>query len=649
MKKRLLITFILLVSITLGIFWFLGVRIEHVRSFIPYFSGSPELSAEETTKLHTWLKENAIHLNTIASDSSFDDMQPLKAIIGDARIIALGESAHCNGSFSRAKHRMVEFLVNEMDFTIFAIEATFPGALELNDYILTGEGDPERALGALVYAAWNTEEILAMIKWMRQYNSTHEKKVKFYGFDVRVAGGSAKAVYNYLRKIEGTNDYDELLSVIMNPWTAGQFRQSPKEEKHSAKEEIESLITYLENKQPVLDQKTPSEQRTLEHKQWRLAVQHARVLLQYIEFRSLLPNRSKATDFRDKGMAENVRWLVDYEKGAKIILWAANPHVMTTRGSGCMGDYLRRTFGKDMVVFGLLGNRNSGGLLPDDTDQGPGAPKGSVEALLAEAGLDMAVVNLRSLPKGAVSKYFNVPRRTGSISCLFPAAYDAILFIESTTNARFVKEGILRGAVERLSTPSNLDFEELENGKPKGWRAQGGQSCLEFQTTGSHDQPYKGKACCMIKRVPGRPFGEPFGNVSQSIKVSDFKGEKIQFSAAARISEGIAYLWLSIDVKKAPTIFQQQIVTSDQWQKYSLLTEVPQDAFRITYGLAYVGQGAAFIDDVTIGSSIQFQEGGSRSELHEVSQRLDVAVPLIGSRLGPGLGAGFDCRFAGRL
>ncbi|MGB2809011.1 MAG: erythromycin esterase family protein, partial [Sedimentisphaerales bacterium] len=401
----------------------------------------------------------------------------------------------------------------------------------------------------------------------------------------------------------GTNDYDKLLSIIMNPWTAQKFRQSLKDENFRAKEEIESLITYLENKEPVIDQKTPSEQKILEHKQWSLVVQHARVLLQYIEFRNLMSNRSKATDFRDKGMAENVRWLVDYEKGAKIILWAANPHVMATPGSGCMGDYLRRTFGKDMVVFGLLCNRNSEGLLPDDTDQGYGAPKGSVEALLTEAGLDMAVVNLRSLPKGAVSKYFNAPRKTGTISCLLPWAYDAILFIESTTNARFVKEGFLRGAAERLPTPSNLDFEELEDGRPKDWRAQSGQSRLEFQTTVSHDQPYKGKTCGMIKRVPGRPFGEPFGNISQCIKASDFKGEKIRFSAAARISEGIAYLWLSIDVRNAPNISQQRIITSDQWQKYSLLTEVPQDAFRITYGLAYVGQGAAFIDDVTIGNS----------------------------------------------
>jgi len=602
-SKILLLTCLSSACLILILSWLLGLRIEHIRFLILSLSEPPKLSAEETTELYTWLRDNTIALNSLEAGSGFDDMQPLKAIIKDAQIVALGEAAHCNSSFSRAKHRMVEFLVNEMDFTVFAIEAPFPGALELNDYILTGDGDPERALGALVYAAWNIEEILAMIKWIRKYNSAHENKIKFFGFDVRVAGGSAKAVYNYLRKTKGTNNYDKLLSVIMNPWTAGQFIQSPKDEKYSAKKEIKSLITYLENKQPAFDQKNPSEQKILEHKQWKLAVQHARVLLQYIEFRSLLPNRSKATDFRDKGMAENVRWLVDYEKGAKIILWAANAHIMATPGSGCMGSHLRRTFGKDMVVFGLLGNRNSEGLSPDDIDQSPGAPKGSVEALLAEAGLDMAVVNLRSLPKGAVSKYFNAPRKTGSITCLFPAAYDAILFIESTTNARFVKEGILPRAAERLEAPSNLDFEELEDGKPKDWRVQGGQSLLEYQTTGSNDQPYKGKTCCMIKRIPGRSFGECFGNISQCIKVSDFKGEKIQFSAAARISEGIGYLWLSAEGINSPNVFRQKIITSDKWQEYHIEADVPEKASKITYGLAYVGQGAAYIDNVSIRDS----------------------------------------------
>ncbi len=344
--KKLLIIGFLLVSLISVLLWLFGLRIEHVRILILFFSEPAKLSTEERAELHTWLKENAIGLNSVEAGSGFEDMQPLKAMIGEARIVALGEAAHLNRDFYKVKHRMVEFLVNEMGFTVFAIEATFAGALELNDYILSGDGNPKKALGALVYLAWNTEAILDMVNWMREYNSTHEKKVKFYGFDNKPATGSAKAVYNYLRKTNGTKDYDEILSVMMNLWTARQLNSGPKEEIFNAMEEIKSLISYMENQQRIHD-----------HKEWSLAVQHTRVLLQHLEFYTVIPNVSKASDLRDKSMAQNVRWVMDHEDGAKMILWAANVHVSAMPGSGCMGDHLRRTYGDDMVVIGLLTNR----------------------------------------------------------------------------------------------------------------------------------------------------------------------------------------------------------------------------------------------------------------------------------------------------
>lgn len=496
--KRLLLAGVLLVSLISALLWVFGLRIEHVRFLISSLSRPPKLSTEEDAELHTWLKENAVHLNSVQAGSGFDDMQPLKAIIGDARIVALGEAAHLNRDFSRVKHRMVEFLVNEMDFTVFAIEATFAGALELNDYVITDNGDPHRALRALVYPAWITDAILDMVNWMREYNATHDKKVKFYGFDNKPATGSAKAVYNYLRKTNATKDYDQVLSVMINPWTAGQLNRGPKEEIRRVTEKIKSLITHLENQQPAYARQIPSEQEMQDQKEWSLAVQHASVLLQHIKFYGVLPSISKASDLRDKNMAQNVRWLVDYEDGAKTILWAANTHVTATPGSGCMGDHLRRMYGNDIVIVGLLCNRKSSGdasaeLSLENAQQSPGAPKGSVEAVLTEAGLEIAVLDLQSLPNGIVSRYFNAPLKTAnSVTSILPWAYDAILFIESTTSARLVRAGILGGTAKRLPIPSNLDFEELEDGRPTDWKSQGGQSRLEYQTTGSHDQPYKG-------------------------------------------------------------------------------------------------------------------------------------------------------------
>jgi erythromycin esterase len=441
-RRRLLAAGILSLGLTSMLLWLLGVRVGHIRFLILSFSGPAALSTGDTAALHRWLGEHAVHLQTVAPGSDFDDMRPLKAMIGDARVVALGEAAHWNRDFTRVKHRMVEFLVEEMGFRVVAIEATFAGALELNHYIQTGDGAAEEALAALVYPAWRIEEVLDMVNWLRRYNAAHDEKVRFYGFDNKPATRSAEAVLDYLRATNGTGGYDELLAALTNLCMAPRSWGGPNQELRDAVERIKGLIAHLESQRPAWA-RSSSEQQMQAQREWQLAVQHARVLLQNAEFLSA-PSISRATDLRDKSMAQNVQWLVDYEKGEKIILWAANPHVMTTPYSGSMGDHLRRTYGDDMVVFGLMCNRKSegdelAGLSLEDAGPASGAPAGSVEALLADAGLDIAVVDLRSLPGGPASRYFNAPRKTGAITSLLPWAYDAILFIESTTNARPVR------------------------------------------------------------------------------------------------------------------------------------------------------------------------------------------------------------------
>ena len=103
-KKLLLISFVLpgLLSIVL---WSYGWRVGHLKLL---FFEPMELSAEEKAQVYGWLKENAIALDTIEAGSGFDDMEPLKAMIGDARIVSLGEAAHLNRDFSRAKHTLQE-------------------------------------------------------------------------------------------------------------------------------------------------------------------------------------------------------------------------------------------------------------------------------------------------------------------------------------------------------------------------------------------------------------------------------------------------------------------------------------------------------------------------------------------------------------
>jgi erythromycin esterase len=45
-----------------------------------------------------------------------------------------------------------------------------PEAFDINEYVLTGNGDPVKALAGLYFWTWDTEEVLEMIRWMRRYN-----------------------------------------------------------------------------------------------------------------------------------------------------------------------------------------------------------------------------------------------------------------------------------------------------------------------------------------------------------------------------------------------------------------------------------------------------------------------------------------------
>src|SRR5262249_13886113 len=55
----------------------------------------------------------------------------------------------------------------------------------LNDYVLEGKGDPAQLLRGMYFWTWDTEEVLAMIRWMRAFNQSGKGRVQFTGFDMQ--------------------------------------------------------------------------------------------------------------------------------------------------------------------------------------------------------------------------------------------------------------------------------------------------------------------------------------------------------------------------------------------------------------------------------------------------------------------------------
>ena len=164
-----------------------------------------------------WLQENAVAFRTARAGSGFDDLEALRKIIGDARIVGLGESTHGTREHAQMKHRIVEFLASEMGFTILSVEASTPEAYRVGDDVIGGDGDGASLLGGLYFWMWSTEEILAMVEWMREFNESGGH-IKFTGFDMQTPDVAAENVRRFLTRVdpdraaEVWNYYERMMS-----------------------------------------------------------------------------------------------------------------------------------------------------------------------------------------------------------------------------------------------------------------------------------------------------------------------------------------------------------------------------------------------------------------------------------------------------
>src|SRR5262245_49189470 len=134
-----------------------------------------------------WLKANALPLTTAEPGSGVKDLEQLRPLIGDARVVSLGEATHGTREFFQLKHRVMEYCISQLGFTVIAFEAYFGATLAVNDYVLRGNGNARDAASSMGMGFWDTEEVAALIEWVRGWNLTHERKVKFYGFDMQSA------------------------------------------------------------------------------------------------------------------------------------------------------------------------------------------------------------------------------------------------------------------------------------------------------------------------------------------------------------------------------------------------------------------------------------------------------------------------------
>jgi erythromycin esterase len=375
----------------------------------------------------TWLEAHAVPFRTAEPGGDRSDLLPLKEIIGDARVVALGEGTHGTREFFQMKHRVLEFLVEEMGFTHFGIEATWGESNHVDRYVHTGQGDPPVLLSNLYFWTWNTRSVLDMILWMREHNQRAAGgDISFFGFDMQFSREAMRDVEAFVTRV----DVDAITPVgvgyyCWSIWegvrryaTVGDSIQA------DCRAGVESVHALLAERRDEYEAAAPAGE-------YAHALRAARIVVQHEHLASRRWADAQQPAPRDRYMAENVQWLLE-EAGpdARIVLWAHNAHVMDRRP--WMGSFLRDAYGDDMVVVGFSfyqGSFNAvtmagGEVTGPLTSHSSAAPlAGSYEHYFGQLGLPRFLVDLRPLrhdpPPSATWLRGPLPVR------MIGAAYDA--------------------------------------------------------------------------------------------------------------------------------------------------------------------------------------------------------------------------------
>ncbi|MEY4893872.1 MAG: hypothetical protein RL751_682, partial [Bacteroidota bacterium] len=243
-------------------------------------------------------------------------------------VIGLGEATHGTKEFFELKNIMFKYLVEKQDVKLFGIEANFAACYDINKYVLTGEGNAKEALSRNGYWVWQSQEVLDLIEWMKNYNigKTSNQKIQFYGYDMQDATSSVVWLDNYLSKNSPRFNKNLLPEKIEEKTTLKELDDNGLDE---------MLKTNL-NKLKKLEEFVLSQRIELFKKDsidYKFAKQTISVLRQKLNY-FRVKDFNTAYSYRDSSMTQNIKWIRESNNNGKIMLWAHNGHI----GKGTFSD-----------------------------------------------------------------------------------------------------------------------------------------------------------------------------------------------------------------------------------------------------------------------------------------------------------------------
>ena len=338
----------------------------------------PKLKVKLSREEKKALREYIYPLRTYEpDDGDSKDLDILKKLIGNSKVIALGEVSHGSSEIFKMENRIIQYLATNYGFNIFSIEGNMPEAYKLNDYIVRGEGDPKKLIAGMYFWTWRTEEVLNMVEWMHRFNQP-KQRITFTGFDMQFYEGAVNELLDAFKENEdATNRIANLKKNLDKIKTRSQYNHGMPSVGENEMKEIDLILSFLQNSV-----------ETIPNKDW--LQQNIAIIQQYLE--------NNISLWRDKCMADNFLWIKKHNPNSKFAIWAHNAHIQKT--GQMMGSHLSQKLGDDYITFGFtfydgsFTAAGSKGLTSYDAQQGY---PGTLEYLLEQLKEPIFILDLKRL------------------------------------------------------------------------------------------------------------------------------------------------------------------------------------------------------------------------------------------------------------
>jgi erythromycin esterase len=295
--------------------------------------------------LESWLKQNTLDLKYDSLLLEPLEYKKLAACLIDKKIVALGEPTHGSKEAQLLRLKIFRFLVQHKGFTTIALEA-IDNSGAVNDFLLFGKGSSFDAVKSMGMWMLGTEETAQLVSWMREYNSSHTKKLRFYGTDLNYKF-NVKLFKDSLSNVNGIQ-MDLLDSIsLLNEKYLGKKVDPPKEPMEKLKLLVDGLHRNIVEHRSIIEKEVSKDY-------YNFLVYNIRTHNQAIELYIL--GKGAPSHYRDSCMAVNLGFISEnFSDQGKVFYGSHNGHIQYGNhlGAKTTGSFLKQSFQNGFYNLGV--------------------------------------------------------------------------------------------------------------------------------------------------------------------------------------------------------------------------------------------------------------------------------------------------------